>query len=374
MENLFFELIQVTLGTRSTLSMVPSAREWELLFKTARKQSLLGVCFCGVNGLDENGQLVYLSEELKMQWIGLALQIKRRNEFIDVRCLELTKMLNRDGYKCCLLKGQAFAYLYPAPLNQYRQPGDIDVWLLSDSDVAIAWARKTGKLHYYDYHHADISIFPETEVELHYRPSISRNLIRNARLQKWFKGEGKGHVVFNETLGCNVPDDVFSVILALNHNYWHLLYEGVGLRQMMDLYFILKHVKEEERKTIGELIYYFSLDRFAAASAWVLWHLFDNENEDSIFISEHSPMPRPNERSGRFLLEEIMNAGNFGHHDTRLKDVNKGNKIRLMFQWMKHNFRLFRYYPADVLWTPIGTLRISLWRRFRYFKEKDLAK
>lgn len=373
MKNLFFELIQVALGTRRSLSMIPSSVEWELLFKTARKQSLLGVCFCGVSSLNESGQLVNLSESLKIQWIGLALQIKRRNALIDVRCLELTKMLNKEGYECCLLKGQAFAHLYPTSLNQYRQPGDIDMWLLAKPNDAIAWARKTDKLYYYDYHHADISIFPEAEVELHYRPSISRNLVRNARLQKWFKGEGKEHIVFNETLGCQVPDDVFSVILALNHNLWHLLYEGVGLRQMLDLYYILQHVKEDDKKTIGALIRYFGLERFAEASAWVLWHLFDNEKIDSVFVNE-STLPRPDARSGRFLLEEIMQAGNFGHHDTRLKSANKGNKIQLMFQWMKHTSRLFRYYPSDVLWTPIGILRISLWRRFRYFKEKELAK
>ena len=372
MNSLFFELIQVSLHKRDCLSHIPLPKEWNILYRLAEGQALVGVCFHGIQRLEEQKQLIYIPASLKMQWIASLLQLQPKNKTIEVLCKELSESIGKDGYESCLLKGQAFANRYPFPLNQYRQPGDIDMWMIAEPKEAIEWARGTGKMHYYDYHHADISIFPETEVELHYRPSISRNLIRNKRLQKWFKGEGKDHIVFNETLGCRVPDDVFSVILALNHNFWHLLYEGVGLRQMMDLYFILQNVKEEDRKTIGVLISHFRLEHFAAASAWVLWHLFDNEIMDSIFVNESTPLPTPNERAGRFLLEEIMRAGNFGHYDARLKKLNKGNKLQLMFQWAKHTFRLIKYYPADVLWTSVGILRISLWRRVRYIREKEL--
>lgn len=372
MNSLFFELIQVSLHKRDCLSHIPLPEEWSILYRLAEGQALVGVCFHGIQLLEEQKQLIYIPASLKMQWIASVLQIQQKNKTIEVHCKELSESIGKDGYESCLLKGQAFANRYPFQLNQYRQPGDIDMWMIAEPKEAIEWARRTRKMHYYDYHHADISIFPNTEVELHYRPSISRNLIRNKRLQKWFKGEGKNHIVFNETLGCRVPDDVFSVILALNHNFWHLLYEGVGLRQMMDLYFILQNVKEEDRKTIGVLISHFRLEHFAAASAWVLWHLFDNEKMDSIFVNESTPLPTPNERAGRFLLEEIMQAGNFGHYDARLKKLNKGNKLQLMFQWAKHTFRLIKYYPADVLWTPVGILRISLWRRVRYIREKEL--
>lgn len=364
-----FELIQVALCTRNTLSKVPSAQEWEQLYIFAQKQSIVGIVFSGIQRLADQGQISNLPAPLKMQWIVSVVQIQQKNKAIEVRCKEMSELIGKDGYECCLLKGEAFANMYPSPLNQCRQSGDIDMWMIAEPKDAIEWARRTGKMHYYDYHHADINIFSETEVELHYRPSISRNLIRNARLQKWFKGEGKEHIVFNETLGCRVPDNVFSVILALNHNFWHLLYEGVGLRQLMDLYFILQHVKEADKSRIRELISYFKLERFASSSAWVLWHVFDNEREDSILIDEASPLPSPDSRSGKFLLDEILQAGNFGHHDTRLKSVNKGNKLQLMFLWIKHTFRLIRYYPSDVLWTPIGILRISLWRRIRHIKE-----
>ena len=172
-------------------------------------------------------------------------------------------------------------------------------------------------MYYYDYHHADLSLFADTEIELHYRSSISRNLWRNARLQKWFKSEGRQHIVYNEMLKCNVPDNVFSLLLTLNHNLWHLQYEGVGLRQMMDLYYVARSMQASDE--VLRLLRRFKLESFASASAWVLWHLFDGCADNSLFISKQSPLPAPNERLGKFLLDEIMKAGNFGHHDDRLK-------------------------------------------------------
>lgn len=223
---------------------------------------------------------------------------------------------------------------------------------------------------FYDYHHADLSLYKETEIELHYRPTLSRNLLRNRRLQNWFRKQGGRHIVFKEELGFSVPDYVFNVILTLNHNFWHLMYEGVGLRQVLDLFFVLRSVKDytqcqsQLHTEASMLIKHFRLQRFAAASMWIIKEIFGLEEQYIIC--------NPDEKAGRFLLDEIMQSGNFGKYDKRLNKMRYQSRIGLMFSWMKHNFRLYKYYPEDVLWTPIGILRISLWRRWHYWKEHDL--
>lgn len=374
MRNLFFELLQLSLGTRPALSFTPSEKEWIDAFDVSKKQALVGICFNGVQQACriEGNVAKNLPVQLKMQWLAITAKIQKRNEVMNRRSAELYERIKADGFESCVLKGQAVARLYnkeQETLGLLRQSGDIDMWMLVDTYTAIRWARGTGKMYYYDYHHADLSLFPDAEIELHYRPSISRNLWRNRRLQKWFKDEGKKHIISDEELGFCVPDDVFSLILTLNHNLWHLLYEGVGLRQMMDLYFVARAIQTSDK--IPHLIHYFGLERFAAASAWVMWHLFDNELQQSFLISPKSPLPYPNESAGRFLLREIMQAGNFGHNDDRLAGLVKGNRIVLMYRWLRHTMRLVRYYPQEVMWTPFGILRISLWRRWNTcFMEK----
>lgn len=371
---LFFELLQLSVGTRLGLSFTPSAKEWGEAFDNAKRQALVGMCFRGVQCAikADNSKVANLPPKLKMQWLAITAGIQRRNEVMNRRCAELYGLIKAAGYESCVLKGQAVAMYYDADSNTdetnrmslLRQSGDIDMWMVANVEEVIRWARDTDTMYYYDYHHADLSMFPDTEIELHYRPSISRNLWRNARLQKWFKNDGHQHIVYNEMLKCNVPDNVFSLILTLNHNLWHLLYEGVGLRQMMDLYYVARSMQASDE--VSCLLRYFQLESFGSASAWVLWYLFDRSADNSLFISKQSPLPAPDERLGRFLLDEIMKAGNFGHHDERLKSGRYSSRTRLMLQWLRHTMRLVRYFPVEVTWTPLGILRISMWRRRRY--------
>lgn len=365
MDSLFFELIRLSIGSSEALSQQPSTDEWKCLYQMAMKQSLLGVCFAGVRKHMEtskqNGEEVAIPPKAYQHWLGAAVHIQQRNEWMNKRCADFEKKLAEDGYKSCVLKGQGLAALY-GELSGLRQSGDIDTWALGKPEDVIEWARKTGTMTYYDYHHADISLYKGVEIELHYRPSLSRNLLRNAQLQRWFKEEGEKHIVFKDELGFSVPDYTFNVILTLNHNLWHLMYEGVGLRQVLDLYFVLRSNDDSQlRNEALKLIMHFGLLRFAEASMWIM--------KEVLGLEEQYLLCSPNEKTGRFLLEEIMLAGNFGKYDSRLNKTRYQSRVGLMFSWFKHNLRLVKYYPADVLWTPIGVLRISLWRRWRYRKD-----
>ena len=52
--NLFFELLQVSLGTRDKLSLVPNAVEWEAMYEEADRQAMTGVPFEGLQRLMVN--------------------------------------------------------------------------------------------------------------------------------------------------------------------------------------------------------------------------------------------------------------------------------------------------------------------------------
>lgn len=52
----FYELLQVAIGRRTSLSHTPKEKEWEEMYRMAENQAVLGVCFAGVKLLQETYQ------------------------------------------------------------------------------------------------------------------------------------------------------------------------------------------------------------------------------------------------------------------------------------------------------------------------------
>ena len=179
MNPLFFELIRVALHRQDSLSHVPSAKEWMVLYHIAEKQALLGVCFYAIRRLDEQGQSVNIPESIRMQWLGVTAQIQRRNEMLNRRCVELQKMLNDTGFRSCILKGQSRAGIYNLDLNFnagcnlgfYRQSGDIDVWVDGDRKQIMEYVNSVAPTDDVRWLHTRLDVFNDAEVEMHFMPS-----------------------------------------------------------------------------------------------------------------------------------------------------------------------------------------------------------
>lgn len=182
-EQLFFELIQIAIGTRICLSHTPSADEWGELYSMAKKQSLVGICFAGVQKLQMRRQMP--PEMLYLKWMGMAAKIQQRNEVVNRQCVELQKRLSADGLRSCILKGQGVAQFYPEFVRSLRQPGDIDIWVDGERNEIIKYISglgiKTGNV---DMKHWEVKFFDDTEVEVHFRPTWFYNPIHDRRFLK----------------------------------------------------------------------------------------------------------------------------------------------------------------------------------------------
>ena len=68
--------------------------------------------------------------------------------------------------------------------------------------------------------------------------------------------------------GFAMPPARFDRIFILTHIYAHFLFSGIGLRQIMDYYFLLKNTSASEDEEM--LLKQFRLTRFAGAMMWLL--------------------------------------------------------------------------------------------------------
>ena len=226
--------------------MVVAKIDWRQLYNFASRQALLGFCFDGIERLTKE-----FSEELKqnpmgrdllMTWMGAAQQIRRQNMKVNAVAGKLYSKFREDGLRCCILKGQGNALMYPNPYS--RTPGDIDVWVNASREKITEYAKCHFKLEDdIRFHHLETTM-DGVPVELHFFPCSMNNPIYNARSQKWFKRNAdlqcSNVVSLPDGIGeIAIPTTAFNVVYQLTHLYHHFFDEGIGMRQIIDYYYVV---------------------------------------------------------------------------------------------------------------------------------------
>ena len=394
--NTFFELIQVAVGTRSTLSCSPSAEQWQEVYETAKKQALIGICFAGVERLArstdsgqtkaEEGRGQLPPSKMIRQWAIKANKIRDINKVADEDCQKVLRFFKENGFETVILKGQSNYAYYPEWLQGLRSPGDIDVWAMPKKEKGKRKEEKDGpvksviefcqskvKSGYVYYHNMDFPILKTTEVEVHYRPTFLYCPWRNRRLQRWI-ASFQGLPSLQGRAGERLLE--FNVVFQLLHLYKHIFEEGIGLRQLVDYFWCLnaysKLKETDESAFVGmqsrtdKIIRELKLNRFCGAVMYVMQEVFRMPRE--MMLCE------PTEKDGRLLLDEIMIGGNFGQHDARYKwaEVTNGSMeyrgMGYALTRLKHNYRFLRSYPEEVIWEPLFRVYHMLWRKLKLWR------
>ena len=157
--NDIFVTLQYCLGYKGDISNVVACMDWQNLYSFASKQAILGFCFNGIKRLGkeypEKLKQNPIERELLMTWVAKAKQIRRQNMNVNMVASKLYSMLRTDGLRCCILKGQGNALMYP---NVYsRNPGDIDVWVNANRKEITEYAKCHFKLEDdIRFHHLEI--------------------------------------------------------------------------------------------------------------------------------------------------------------------------------------------------------------------------
>lgn len=344
--------------------------DWQELLLWARQQAIVGVVFSGIKKL--NSKKLEIPHDILYQWIAFSQQIEGQNRLVNQRCAELIEKFAKDGYDSCILKGQGNANYYPDPYT--RNPGDIDVWVKPKSDVRcrkdekddikriIRLARKNNPDAVACNIHVEYGDLGGVEVEIHYRPAILHNPFYNKRLTSWVRSQEES--VFSNSclltsgeLVC-VPTFEFNIVYQLIHMYKHVMLEGLGLRQVIDYFYLLLNAKDDVRSKMSdvrETLKYLNLYNFTGAIMYIL--------HDVLGLDEKYLIVPVDKRRGEFLLGEILRGGNFGKYDTRDYIVKWNNPVGSWLRHFKRDMRLVRYFPSESLWEPFSRIYQHFWRK-----------
>jgi len=357
-----FAFLRYCLCSKESMSKIVASMDWQELYSFASKQALLGLCFEGIERLGkeypEELRQNPIGRELLMTWMGKAQQIRRQNMKVNAVASKLFAMLRVDGMRCCILKGQGNALMYPNPYS--RTPGDIDVWINASRERIMEYAQKRFELgDDIRLQHLETSL-DSVPVELHFFPCSMNNPIYHARLQKWFKRNAdlqcSNVVSLPDGIGeIAIPTTAFNVVYQLTHLYHHFFDEGIGMRQIIDYYYVVNNdellaIKDTLQKELKHL----ELWKFGRAVMYVL--------HEALGISEEKMIVPMDEKRGKLLLAEILNGGNFGQHFTKYGHFTQQGMAKKYFLKIWRNMHFVRFYPAEALSEPIFRTWHFFWR------------
>ena len=429
-QKIFFDFLRFCIGSAKEIPDSLKEADWKELYAIAKKQCLVGVLFDGIKKLP--AEHVGMKKELLLQWMAESQMLEKANVRLNDAAIQVSEWFRKKGFRTCILKGQGNALMYPNPYS--RTPGDIDIWVEGGDKRVISFVRSISPHEKACYHHIEFPSYKGVEVEVHYRPSFLLCFWNNRKLQKYYervKEKQFSHrVMLGEQGEIAIPTVEFNIIFQLTHIFSHLMNEGIGLRQLVDYYYVLCDfykvyqksskitpslftLKEgstshpdpltlrgergnrptrcseplrskdggpskvspdsagwDRRDAIGDMT-----SATAARSSTAIDRVQEELKELGLWkfaggimyiMQEVFGMPAsrlivpPNEKYGKFVLNEVLEAGNFGRHDAR----NRFGRSQLghNLQRVYRDIRLVMYFPAEALSEPIFRTWHFFWR------------
>ena len=445
-QKIFFDFLRFCIGSAKDIPDSLKEADWKELYAIAKKQCLVGILFDGIKKLP--AEYVGMKEELLLQWMAESQMLEKANVRLNYAAIQVSEWFRKKGFRTCILKGQGNALMYPNPYS--RTPGDIDIWVEGGDKRVISFVRSISPHEKACYHHIEFPSYKGVEVEVHYRPSFLLCFRHNRKLQKYYervKEEQFSHrVMLGEQGEIAIPTAEFNLIFQLTHIFSHLMNEGIGLRQLVDYYYVLCDfykvyqksskitpslftLKEgstshpdsltlrgeggnrptrcseplrskdggpskvspdsagwDRRDAIGDMTSataststdtsataarssfaansYAAIDRvqkelkelglwkFAGGIMYIMQEVFGMPASRLI-------VP-PNEKYGKFVLNEVLEAGNFGRHDAR----NRFGRSQLghNLQRVYRDMRLVKFFPGEALCEPLFRIWHFFWR------------
>mgnify|MGYP004623712241 CR=1 FL=1 len=423
-QRIFFEFLRFCIGTVQEVPSSLKGADWRVLYAMARKQCLVGVLFDGIKRLPAD---VGMDKGLLFQWMAQNQTLRKANARLDKAAVEVAEWFGRKGFRTCVLKGQGNALLYPPGME--RTPGDIDLWVDGGDRKVVSFVRSLSPDEKVCYHHIGFPEYNGVEVEVHFRPSFLFCFRHNRRLQGYYErvmDEQFAHrVKLGEQGEVAVPKAEFNLIFQLTHIFTHLMNEGIGLRQLLDYFFVLKNTDfigntdgdgfllntdftDNTDKFSGNVdgdgfllntdcsdnTDKFSgntnggaflantncsdnTDRIGGNADGVDRRLLQDELRElglwefagavmyimkEVFgLEDNRLIVPPDVKRGRLVLKEVLEAGNFGQYDKR--NWFGHSALGHNLQRLYRDMRLVRFFPAEALSEPFFRIWHFFWRK-----------
>ena len=334
---------------------VPST-DWPLLHRSARRQTVAGVAFAGVERLPASCRP---PREVLLAWYADARRIAAASHRVDEVLSLVTARYRAAGLRPVLLKGQGVARLYRDA--SLRQAGDIDLYFgeacMRADAVASGWSGV--EAHPATRYHRSFT-WQGVTVENHsryvdfYAPRNRRAWAHISSRLALTDGSMLRLVDGSEVA---VPSARMNALYLFLHLMHHFLQTGVGLRQLCDWACLLRrHGRSLDGAALSADLGSLGMLRAAGALARIV--------VEELGVPPCSVpaelLAAGRESDARLMLDDILASGNFGHDTARLRGFRRGRHLHNLKNYaaaLARHARIFRLCPREVAAYPLAWLR-----------------
>lgn len=275
--------------------------------------------------------------------------VKRFNRQLDQGVINFCQLMEKQGIRIIVLKGQTYAPFYPAP--SLRQCGDIDfVCHPDDIEKAVSFLKYDLGLklaHASSNKHASF-IMDGIEYEIHRKITNFAYLPSHYYCEKVFMQEVWNHPYTMSIDGYPVPvmAPTYNAVYVFEHIFLHLISDGIGLRQFCDWAMLLHYYRDEIDRSLlikhlkGVKLY----KAYRRMGSVLVDYLGLPEEEFPLTISEKD------RRFSEKILNNIYHRGNFGHNLKYTKRRGPIHAIEHLKRVYNQVSLYYRFAPTEVLW------------------------
>ena len=278
------------------------------------------------------------------------------------------RLMKDNGIAYVVFKGLAVARHYPEPFA--RTMGDVDFYVpqgdflravdVIERGLHVVMDKEEVDKHYsFDWQgirfemHYQIETFGNRWHQLRFNRMIDEAMAEHTDSFTVCDSDG------NETEVSVLPPTE-DLIVVFKHWFNHLLVEGVGLRQTLDLAVLLNAYRD--KINVGRLMTALDgigyMKAFRAMLAMMRWYLgldwFDN-----FFVYN-----RCDERYADKLMAAVMESGNFGRKAYRNHTEGKKKSMETATRALRHCVKFFWLAPKDILCLIPKRIGISVKQKF----------
>ena len=339
-----------------------SEEDFTQVLKLAKEQTVLGLVFDVLKDMKIDG---IQNKAFLFEILGLTERIKHQNILINQELISFAQRCKDVGLDYLVVKGQTLGCLYSNPALRYS--GDID-FLLPDMSPSLSEVfpnvqfpkqMKEKELEF-EYNHI---IY-----ELHTR-LIDFGLKKHQRVweglmkEEWslvksdargMKEDGGCHVEINGVNVRTLSPTVNAVYLFL-HLYFHLIREGVSLRQFCDWAIFLHHycnIIDKDR--LAEILGQLDMVKGYKTFGGILVDELGLPNEDfPMSLGEEDRQLKAE------ILEDIFHGGNFGKQNHKAKSA-LGFKLETLRMAVRNSIRYHSLAPSEMRMMIPKMVRINL--------------